>query len=86
VNRSRFVQSVEISDGTIVITYGRGASPRIGDYLLSLRPHVMHDGRIAWQCGNAAPPTAIPPHSGVGVTSLEDRDMPASCRTGYGGY
>jgi uncharacterized RDD family membrane protein YckC len=86
VNRSRFVESVEISDGTIVITYGRGANPRIGDYLLSLRPHVMQDGRVAWQCGNAAPPDSVPPHSGVGVTSLEDKNMPAACRTGYGGY
>jgi hypothetical protein len=91
VNRSRFVQSIEVSDGTIMVAYGRGANPRIADFVLSLRPHVELDGTVVWQCGNAEPPAgmadgAAAPASGFGVTSLEDRDMPASCRSGYGGW
>ncbi len=95
VNGSRYVQSIEVSNGTIVITYGRNAHPKIDDYLLSLRPHAAGNGRVVWQCGNAEPPRGVEPDrddeapaapaSDFGVTSLVDRYMPASCRSGFAG-
>ncbi len=93
VNRSRYVQSIEVTYGTIMITYGRNANAIIDDYMLSLRPHEAADGGVVWQCGNADPPLGVEPESAeefgeqpesdLGVTSLEDKYMPASCRTGF---
>lgn len=89
VNTSRFVRAIEVSNGTVTITYGRGANPRIQDYLLSLRPFAANAGDVAWQCGNAEVPTdadpATPPQSDFGVTSLPDKHLPTACRTGFVG-
>jgi uncharacterized RDD family membrane protein YckC/Tfp pilus assembly major pilin PilA len=87
VNNSRYVEAIEVSNGTITITYGRAASPVIRDYLLSLRPHLTAAGGIAWQCGNAELPAGVDPEltpaSGFGVTSLQDKHLPPACRTGF---
>ena len=69
-----------------MITYGRNAHPIIDDYMLSLRPHEATDGGVVCQCGNAELPRGVDPElpaSDLGVTSLEDKYMPASCRTGF---
>ncbi len=87
VNNSRYVQTIEVSNGTVTITYGRGASPVIQDYLLSLQPHLTPAGDIAWLCGNAELPDDADPtstlESDLGVTSLQDKHLPAACRSGY---
>jgi uncharacterized RDD family membrane protein YckC len=93
---SRYVESIEIWNGTIVIAFGRKANPRIRDHLVSLRPFVAGDGDLVWQCGNAvvddeaaletksAVETAT--DSDVGVTSVIDRYLPAACRSDFVPY
>jgi len=91
--QSRYVQSIEIRNGTITITYGENAHDRIRGRRLSLRPFIMDSGEIVWQCGNASlPQDAFPDSLGVlgggtqsatGETTLFDKDVPASCRSGF---
>lgn len=92
IDGSRYIDSIEIWNGTIVIAYGAQANPRIRDHLVSLRPFVNGDGEIVWQCGNAAvayqeldtkPSGEGASESDVGVTSVVDSYLPASCRTGF---
>ena len=93
VEGSRYVDSIEIWNGTIVIAYGARANLRIRDHLVSLRPLVTGDGGLVWLCGNAMveeeeSSAAKPAGSGatdsdVGVTSVVDRYLPARCRSGY---
>ena len=93
---SRYVESIEIWNGTIVIAYGRKSNSRIRDHLVSLRPFVAKDGHLVWQCGNAVieDEAAIETKSAgkamaksdVGVTSVVDRYLPASCRSGFVPY
>lgn len=93
IKDSRYVESIEIWNGTIVIAYGSGANPYIRDHLVSLRPFLTEDQVIVWQCGNATVDDELTiqakPHSegatdsDVGVTSVVDRYLPAACRSGF---
>jgi type IV pilus assembly protein PilA len=91
----RYVGSIDVQDGTITVTYGRDANTRIDGLTLSLQPVVNENGDVVWICGNADDPAATYVNSagavggGVdsidGVTTVLDKHMPASCRTGFGG-
>lgn len=93
VRESLFVSQVEISNGTITITYGKQSNPRIVRKKLALRPYVLEYGDVGWQCGNAEPPQGGMPSSLGGITSgtissagkttLPDKYLPMMCRTGY---
>ena len=87
---ARYVAEVDVTDGTITITYGRDANARINGDTLALQPFVNPNGDVVWLCGNATAPSAgnADPGGGAspaGVTSLLDKHVPASCRTGFGG-
>jgi len=91
----RYVGSIDVQNGTITITYGRDANTRIDNLTLALQPVVNENGDVVWICGNADDPAATYVNSagaaggGVdsvdGVTTVLDKHMPASCRTGFGG-
>jgi len=93
VQDSEYVESIEIWNGTVVIAYGPQSNPRIREHLLSIRPFVTEDQDVVWQCGNAfvedeeaveaKPAGEAASDSDVGVTSIVDRYLPASCRTGF---
>ena len=86
--------SIDVSDGTIYITYGGDANERIQGTTLSIRPLVSESGDVLWLCGNANPPqnayynsagaAGDGTDSGQGMTDLEDKWLPAACRTGFG--
>jgi uncharacterized RDD family membrane protein YckC len=93
IQASRYVDSIEVWNGTIVVAYGPRANPRIRDHLVSLRPFVTGDGGLVWLCGNAMlegeealeakPAGQDATNSDIGVTSVTDRYLPARCRSGY---
>jgi type IV pilus assembly protein PilA len=91
----RYVESIDVADGTITIMYGRDANAAIDQEFLSFRPLVNLNQDIVWVCGNAADPLnlATPPDvpsggttpSGADQTTVLDKYVPASCRAGFGG-
>jgi type IV pilus assembly protein PilA len=89
---ARYVQEIDVADGTITVTYGRDVNSRVNGLLLTLQPFVNPNGDVVWLCGNADAPSAgsATPSPGAtaspaGATDLLDKHMPASCRTGFGG-
>ena len=89
---ARYVESIEVTDGTIQVTYGKDANGKINGQRLDIQPLVNLNGDVVWVCGNAADPTdsSDEPSPGAtvspdGATTLVDKHMPASCRTGFGG-
>jgi type IV pilus assembly protein PilA len=91
----RYVESIDVADGTITIMYGRDANAAIDQEFLSFRPLVNINQDIVWVCGDADDPLnlATPPDvpsggttpSGANQTSVLDKYVPASCRAGFGG-
>jgi Tfp pilus assembly major pilin PilA len=61
----KYVTSVGVFDGTIVVTYGNDAHQIIQDQTLVLEPDIGAPGRVEWNCHS---PTIPPKH------------LPAACR------
>lgn len=91
--QGRYVDSVEIDNGTIDITYGHDANDKIKTKHLAIQPFLNTNGDVVWRCGNANVPMApASPDAGTvtstgsdTLTTLSDKHMPASCRTDFGG-
>jgi type IV pilus assembly protein PilA len=91
--QGRYVNSVEIQNGTIDIAYGHDANDKIQGLHLAIQPYLNTNGDVVWRCGKAnapaAPATAtagaVTSDDGAGITTLSDKHMPASCRAGFGG-
>lgn len=89
VDGSRYLEELDISNGTITLTFGKSADESVQRKRLSLRPYVNEDGEVLWLCGRAQePPDAYfdleerGQPSDRGITSLADKHLPASCRAG----
>jgi len=63
----KYVQQIQVTDGTIDITYGLSANQKINNLHLTLVPTVNANLDIIWTCGGAG-------------TTLVDKYLPASCR------
>ena len=93
--QGRYVDNIDIdpAGGTIIVTYGHDANTRIQTQSLALQPFVNTNGDVVWRCGMSVAPVA--PATDVlgtttsaasdGLTTLNDKHMPASCRSGFGG-
>lgn len=66
----KYVSQIEVTDGTIAITYGGQANSKLqqsGQNVLTLQPSVNTNGDIVWYCGGAN-------------TTVLEKYLPASCR------
>jgi type IV pilus assembly protein PilA len=86
----KYVQEVNIDTGTIFITYGLQANAAVNAQTLSLKPYRNPNGDVVWVCGQATAPAgavdtdANGTASGAVNTTVLDKYLPASCRTGFG--
>jgi Tfp pilus assembly major pilin PilA len=69
---SRYVSSIGVSDGVILIRYGKTAHKAISGRTLSLHPRVEGDQIVKWACGYAA--------GGATQTDIAPRYVPHECR------
>ena len=86
----KYVKSVDVTGGTITITYGNEANKAIGNPSLTLElvPYTTADQSVAWRCGGAPVPTG----TGVAImsgaaytggtihTGSLDKYLPSACR------
>jgi len=85
----KYVTSITISNGTIVIAYGGLANAAIVGQSLSLRPAVSVNSDVVWVCGTAALPAGASyttsgtagDTSGAGTNTVVNKYRPAACRT-----
>ncbi len=83
-----YVASVDVVDGTLVITYGNDANPAINGESLTLTPYEAVDNSVVWRCGTAPAPTGLNPIGTAGggntaayvAPTILDRYLPAACR------
>src|SRR5690349_20404063 len=82
----KYVTGVTISAGTILVAYGNQANKNILGQSLSLKPFVSPNADVVWVCGKASTPSgaseASTGNSGAASTTVIDKYLPASCRTG----
>lgn len=86
----KYVDQVNVTNGTITIRYGNDANQSIDQETISLTPYETADGSVVWRCGYALAPTGlslmgtsgggnasayVPPSAG-----MDPRFVPAACR------
>jgi type IV pilus assembly protein PilA len=57
--RGRYVQSVDVSNGALIITYGNSASDVITNLTLTITPYETPGRDIVWRCGTAPAPVGL---------------------------
>jgi uncharacterized RDD family membrane protein YckC/Tfp pilus assembly major pilin PilA len=78
---SPYVESIDVEQGAIRITFGRNAHAQIAGRTLVLAPAVDAGRNLVWVCGAHAPPegATLASHAGS-ETNLPPKFLPASCR------
>ncbi len=57
--QGKYVASVNVADGAIVITYGNEANQQIDGETLGLSPYESGDLSVVWKCGASPAPTGL---------------------------
>ena len=57
--QGKYVASVAVANGTIVITYGNEANAQIDALTLGLTPYESGDLSVLWKCGAATAPVGL---------------------------
>jgi Tfp pilus assembly major pilin PilA len=82
---SRYVESVDISNGVILVTYGKAANLKLRGKTLAITPFATPDRDIGWSCGYARAPAGTRPlvpesARGRAVSTIEPKYLPSACR------
>ena len=89
---SNFVESVEVTNGRVDISFGNNAHTVIAGETVSLTPYETPEGGVVWRCGEADEPTdgggAPLPTMGTGTPNqasyqaptVESQYLPSTCR------
>jgi type IV pilus assembly protein PilA len=78
----RYVASVGVASGSVVITYGNEANNLLDGKRLVLVPGIDAQGEIQWSCGNRMHPEGVTPAEGPYGSNLANKYLPSSCRDG----
>jgi len=86
--RGKYVESVEVADGVIVVTFGRDANAVIDGATVTLTPYETANLGIVWRCGTAPQPAGLQPMGTAGggnaaayiAPTVGNEFLPASCR------
>jgi type IV pilus assembly protein PilA len=84
----RYVASVGVTNGVLVITYGNDANAAINGLTLTLTPYETADNSVVWRCGSAPPPAGLNEMGTAGggnasvylPPTVPAQYLPATCR------
>jgi type IV pilus assembly protein PilA len=76
----KYVASVGVASGSVVITYGRQANKLIDGKRLVLMPGTDAQGEPRWTCGNRLHPDGVTPAEGPYGSDLANKYLPSLCR------
>jgi uncharacterized RDD family membrane protein YckC/Tfp pilus assembly major pilin PilA len=81
----RYTDSVQVTNGTVLITFGGQANQHLAGRKLALWPVVTEgNGTTVWVCGHGAPPAGVGGSSieaALRLTDVPDQYLPTSCHT-----
>ncbi len=84
----KYVASVDVQNGVMVVTFGHEANAVIAGLTLTMTPYESIGGGILWRCGSAPAPVGLSEMGTAGggnkaayiAPSLPDQYLPAACR------
>jgi len=78
-----YVDSVTVANGSVVITYGGRANPKLAGQRLILSPGVTDTGSVVWMCGDHGAPDDVEVVSrgpGPSGSDVAAKYLPSNCR------
>jgi len=86
--RGKYVESVEVVNGTLTVTFGFEAHQLINGLNVVLVPYETNESSVAWRCAFAAPPSGLQPlgtadgtnPAPVSTSTVSVRYLPSACR------
>ncbi len=80
--QGKYVSSITIAGGGILVLFGNEANTRIGGETLGLQPGASVNGDVIWKCGTAPNPLGWSAASigSAASTSVPGKYLPSSCR------
>ncbi len=80
--QGKFVESIEIAGGGIVVTYGNEANAtNLAGETVGLQPGASNNGDVIWKCGTSDDPSGWGADTGSAAsTSVLGKYLPSSCR------
>jgi uncharacterized RDD family membrane protein YckC/Tfp pilus assembly major pilin PilA len=77
-----YVQSVEVVNGAVAITYGGRANNKLAQRVLMMHPAVSQTNEIVWVCGRSAAPADARPvlADAAQYTTVDNKYLPRHCR------
>jgi len=84
----KYVQSVDVADGSVVVTFGGEANAVIAGRTFTLTPYETGNLGVVWRCGTAPAPAGLNPMGTFGggnqttyiPPTVPDQYLPATCR------
>ncbi len=84
----KYIQSVDITDGVVVVTYGNEANATINGLTMTLTPYETANLGVVWRCGTSLAPAGLSPmgtFSGGNAAAyiaptVPEQYFPSSCR------
>lgn len=77
----KYVASVEVYEGSVVITYGNQANAKLRDQRLALTPALDMSDNVRWICGNGKVHPGEHMAEGPSGSDLPEKYLPSACRT-----
>jgi type IV pilus assembly protein PilA len=84
----KYVVSVDVSNGALIVTFGNEANVAIATLTLTMTPYETPGGGVVWRCGTAAAPAGAQLMGTAGggnvavyiAPTVPPQYLPASCR------
>jgi type IV pilus assembly protein PilA len=82
--KGKYVQSVNVTNGVITITYGNQANANILGDTVKLTPGLSVNHDVAWICGDHATPSGISTSiaGAPAIGTVDQKYLPQVCRSG----
>jgi uncharacterized RDD family membrane protein YckC/Tfp pilus assembly major pilin PilA len=79
----RYVESIEVVSGMIVITYGAAADNAVSGSVLAIVPALDSQRALAWACGYGQPPAGFDVvfENHPSYSDIDERFVPSACRS-----
>jgi type IV pilus assembly protein PilA len=86
--QGHYVSSVEVRNGTVVVTFGNEANIAIRGTILTHTPYETSDSSVVWRCANSPAPAGLSEMGTAGgvnvaayiATTVPSQYLPSSCR------
>jgi type IV pilus assembly protein PilA len=79
-SNAQFVSSIEVQDGTVLVTFGRRANGLIAGKALAIAPGVDGAGEVVWACGDVAHADGVTAGPGPAGSEVPPKYLPRNCR------